>query len=103
MTLPEFVTATRERVGDAAVIVAGVAPLQCFPALPWPLRSILGWRSAALQAAADRLPERLPRLVVERIPILEPDLFSCDGFHPNRRAHAIWGEEIATLALPLVA
>ena len=101
--LAGLVTATRERVGDAAVIVAGVAPLQCFPALPWPLRSILGWRSAALQAAADRLPERLPRLVVERIPILEPDLFSCDGFHPNRRAHAIWGEEIATLALPLVA
>ena len=101
--LAGLVTATRKRIGDAAVIVAGVAPLQCFPALPWPLRSILGWRSAALQAAADRLPERLPRLVVERIPILEPDLFSCDGFHPNRRAHAIWGEEIATLALPLVA
>ena len=101
--LAGLVTAARSRVGDAAVIVAGVAPLQCFPALPWPLRSILGWRSAVLQAAADRLPERLPRLVVERIPMLEPDLFSCDGFHPNRRAHAIWGEEIATLALPLVA
>ena len=44
-----------------------------------------------------------PRLVVERFsePFV-PDLFSCDGFHPNRRAHAIWGEEIAALALPLV-
>jgi lysophospholipase L1-like esterase len=101
--LAGLVIATRERVGDAAVIVGGVAPLHCFPALPWPLRSILSWRSAALQAAADRLPERLPRLVVERIPTLEPDLFLHDGFHPNRRAHAIWGEEIATLALPLVA
>jgi lysophospholipase L1-like esterase len=45
----------------------------------------------------------LPRLVVERISALEPDLFACDGFHPNRRAHAIWGEEIAALALPFVA
>jgi lysophospholipase L1-like esterase len=100
--IAELVTEVRRRVGDAAVVVGGVAPLNCFPALPWPLRDILGWRSAALQAAADRLSERLPRLVVERISALEPDLFACDGFHPNRRAHAIWGEEIAALALPLV-
>ena len=100
--LAELVTAVRRRVGDAAVVVGGVAPLNCFPALPWPLRHILGWRSAALQAAADRLTQRLPRLVVERISALEPDLFACDGFHPNRRAHAIWGEEIAALALPFV-
>ncbi len=100
--LAELVTAARRRVGDAAVVIGGVAPLNCFPALPWPLRHILGWRSAALQAAADRLTERLPRLVVERIPALEPDLFACDGFHPNQRAHAIWGEELATLALPLL-
>jgi lysophospholipase L1-like esterase len=100
--LAGLVVAARSRIGDAAVIVGGVAPLDCFPALPWPLRTILGWRSAALQAAADGLTERLPRLVVERISALEPELFSCDGFHPNRRAHAIWGEEIATLALPFV-
>jgi lysophospholipase L1-like esterase len=100
--LAELVTAVRRRVGDAPVIVGGVAPLNYFPALPWPLRHILGWRSAALQAAADRLTERLPRLVVERISALDPDLFARDGFHPNRRAHAIWGEEIAALALPFV-
>ena len=100
--LAELVTAARRHVGDAAVVVGGVAPLNCFPALPWPLRHILGWRSAALQAAADRLTERLPRLVVERISALEPDLFASDGFHPNRRAHVIWGEHIAELALPLI-
>ncbi|TMJ34375.1 MAG: SGNH/GDSL hydrolase family protein [Alphaproteobacteria bacterium] len=100
--LAELITATRSRVGDAAVVVGGVAPLNYFPALPSPLRHILGWRSAALQAAADRLAERLPRLVVERISGLQPDLFACDGFHPNRRAHAIWGDDIAALALPFV-
>jgi lysophospholipase L1-like esterase len=101
--LAELVTAARSRVGDAAVVVGGVAPLNRFPALPWPLRNVLGWRSTALQAAADRLSGRLPRLVVERFTIpFEPDLFACDGFHPNRRAHAIWGEELAALALPLL-
>jgi lysophospholipase L1-like esterase len=101
--LAELVTALRSRVGDAAVVVGGVAPLNRFPALPWPLRSVLGWRSAALQAAADHLSGRLPRVVVERFTIpFEPGLFACDGFHPNRRAHALWGEELATLALPLL-
>src|SRR5882762_1413215 len=93
----------RRRVGNAAVVVGGVAPLNYFPALPWPLRHILDWRSAALQAAADRLTERLPRLVVERFSApLGPDLFASDGFHPNLQAHTLWGEEIAALALPLV-
>ena len=100
--LAELVTAVRKRVGDAAVVVGGVAPLNCFPALPWPLRRILGWRSAALQAAADHLTERLPRLIVERVSALEPNLFARDGFHPNRHAHAVWGEEIAKLALALI-
>jgi lysophospholipase L1-like esterase len=101
--LAALVTAARARVGNAAVVIAGVAPLASFPALPWPLRTILGWRSNALQAAAERLPERLPRLVVERFSArLDSGLFAADGFHPNKQAHALWGEEIAALALPLV-
>jgi lysophospholipase L1-like esterase len=102
--LAALVAGARQRVGEAAVVIAGVAPLTSFPALPWPLRAILGWRSAALQAAADRLAARLPKLAVERFaapPGLE--LFAQDGFHPNPRAHALWGEKIAALALPLVA
>jgi lysophospholipase L1-like esterase len=98
----ELVTAMRNRVGDAAVMIAGVAPLNCFPALPRPLRNVLGWRSAALQAAADGLTTRFPRLIVERISAINSDLFASDGFHPNQRAHAVWGEKIAALALPLI-
>jgi lysophospholipase L1-like esterase len=102
--LATLVTAARQRVGDAAVVIAGVAPLTSFPALPWPLRAILGWRTAALQAAADRLAARLPKVAVERFAAPPgPELFAQDGFHPNPRAHALWGEKIAALALPLVA
>jgi lysophospholipase L1-like esterase len=101
--LEKLVRAARQRVGDAVVVIGRVAPLSSFPALPWPLRSALGWRSAALQAAAERLTGRLPRLVVERFSAwLEPDLFASDGFHPNAKAHALWGEEIAARALPLL-
>jgi lysophospholipase L1-like esterase len=101
--LAAIVTAARDRVGEAAAVIGGVAPLVSFPALPWPLRSILGWRSAALQAAAEQLSDRLPKLVVERFSEpLAPDLFASDGFHPNSKAHRMWGEKIAALALPLV-
>ena len=102
--LAALVTATRSRVGEAAVVITGVAPLACFPALPWPLRTILNWRSAALQEAAEGLAPRLPRLVVERFSEpFGPHLFASDGFHPNMEAHALWGEEIASLALPLLS
>jgi lysophospholipase L1-like esterase len=101
--LAALVTAARSRIGEAAVVITGVAPLSCFPALPWPLRTVLSWRSAALQEAAEGLVARLPRLVVERFSEpLGPHLFAVDGFHPNTQAHALWGEEIASLALPLL-
>jgi lysophospholipase L1-like esterase len=57
-----------------------------------------------LQAAADRLAARMPKLAVERFAAPPgPELFAQDGFHPNPRAHGLWGEKIAALALPLVA
>ena len=59
--LARLAGAARDRIGQAAVVIGGVAPLGSFPALPWPLRTVLGWRSAALQAAADRIAGRLPR------------------------------------------
>jgi lysophospholipase L1-like esterase len=99
-----LVLAARRQVGDAAVVIAGVAPLRFFPGLPSPLREILGWRCAALQAAAERVSELLPCVVVERFSTpFVPDLFASDGFHPNARAHGLWGEEIAALALPLLS
>jgi lysophospholipase L1-like esterase len=101
--LARLVSMARDRIGQAAVVIGGVAPLASFPALPWALRTALGWRSAALQAAAERLIGRLPRLVVQRFEgPLAPDLFASDGFHPNLKAHTLWGETIAALALPLL-
>lgn len=102
--LAALIAATRARVGNAPVVIAGVPPFASIPAFPRPLGAILGWRAAALQAAAERLPDRIPRLVVQRFSAhLEPHAFCPDGFHPSPRAHAVWGEILAALALPLVA
>jgi lysophospholipase L1-like esterase len=99
--LAGLVTAARGYVGDAAVVIAGVAPLVFFPGLPRPLRTILGWRCAALQASTERLSERLPRVVVERFSApFGPELFARDGFHPNARAHALWGRRLRRWRCP---
>jgi lysophospholipase L1-like esterase len=101
--LEEFITVARDRIGDAAVVVGGVAPVRSFPALRSPLSNVLGWWAEALQAAAEGLTRRLPRLVVERLPPrLGPERFAVDGFHTNAQAHALWGEDIAALAMPLL-
>jgi lysophospholipase L1-like esterase len=85
------------------VVIAGVPPLRSFPALYRPLATVLGWRAEALQCAAERLLRQLPRTVVLRFPArLDSDLFAIDGFHPNAKAHARWGEAIAAAALPLL-
>jgi lysophospholipase L1-like esterase len=102
--LAALVAAARDHVGDAAVIIAGVPPFASIPAFPWPLRTILNWRAAALQAAADLLPERLSRVTVLRFPAsLGPDLFAADGFHPSPKAHELWGEGIAEAAARILA
>ena len=101
--LAGLVTAVRERVGDAAVIVGASLPFTAF-------RRCHG-RFAASSTGGQPHCRRRPIACRSgcRVSLWSGFQYwsrTCslhDGFHPNRRAHAIWGEEIATLALPLVA
>jgi hypothetical protein len=58
-------------------------------------------RAAGRGGEADRMaaPSRRPAICRA----VRARLVRRDGFHPNARAHALWGEEIAALALPLLA
>lgn len=56
-----IVVDARRRIGAVPVVLAGVAPVGRFPALPRPLRDVLGVRSNALDRAARELT-RLPRV-----------------------------------------
>lgn len=90
-----LVAAIRARVGPAPMALAGVPPMHTFPALPQPLRAVLGARARRLDAALARLPARLPAL--RHVPMrLDPSahLFCEDGFHPSEAGYAIWGERI---------
>jgi lysophospholipase L1-like esterase len=88
----------RAQVGDALVLLAGVPPLDYFPALPQPLSFVLGARSAALGRASVSLMKTLNRVVYVPFRIERErcdDLFCADGFHPSELGYKQWAKQLA--------
>ena len=86
--IEKLIEAIRSEVGDALVLLAGVPPLDCFPALPAPLNFVLGARSAALGQASIKLAGRMKRVVHVPFAIAREgrtELFCADGFHPSEQ------------------
>ena len=101
--IERLIDSVRAEVGDALVMLSGVPPMNCFPALPQPLNFVLGARSAALERATVGLAKRLRRVVHVPFTIERDrcaDLFCADGFHPSELGYRLWAEQLAA-ALPL--
>lgn len=96
--LGELLAGISERAPGAQLVLAGVPPMQRFPALPQPLRQVFGWRSQRL----DRLGASVAReLRVLHLPTPVPDdptAFASDGYHPNAAACAVWARAVAAAA-----
>ncbi len=93
-----LIEAIRAEVGDALVLLSGVPPLDYFPALPEPLSSVLGARSAFLGDASVELAKKLKRVVHVPFQIDGTrcvDLFCADGFHPSELGYKQWAEQLA--------
>jgi lysophospholipase L1-like esterase len=93
-----LIDAVRAEVGDVPVLLSGVPPLDYFPALPQPLSTVLGARSAALGQATVSLAKKMKRVVhvpfqIEKERCL--DLFCADGFHPSELGYRLWAEHLA--------
>jgi lysophospholipase L1-like esterase len=85
-----------ERAPAATVLLAGIPPMQRFPALPEPLATVFGWRAARLDGIAARVARERPR--VRHLPTPVPDdpaAFAADGYHPNAAACALWAGAVA--------
>jgi len=94
--IEQLITAIRARVGPAPVLLSPVPPMHSFPALPQPLRSVLGARARLLDGALARLPARLP--AVGHLPMwvdAAPHLFCADGFHPSEAGYQAIGGRLA--------
>jgi len=95
--IERLIDAVRDQVGDALVLLSGVPPMDCFPALPQPLSFVLGARSASLERASVELAQRLRRVV--HVPFAMEknceELFCADGFHPSELGYKLWAEQLA--------
>ncbi|NYE11221.1 SGNH/GDSL hydrolase family protein [Actinomadura citrea] len=101
----ELVALLRGRFPEATVLVAGMPPVHRFPALPRPLRSVLGARARAMDritrdAAAAGGAVHAP---MDEAMARDPHLFASDGFHPSAAGYRVWARDLARAAVPATA
>jgi lysophospholipase L1-like esterase len=79
------------------VLWSGLPPMHRFPALPQPLRAVLGRHARDLDAALKRHACRAQAGLqhVPMPPMSRPEWIARDGFHPGPQAYAVWGDAMA--------
>lgn len=94
--LTALLTALTIHSPQAQVLLAGVPPMQRFPALPMPLRQAFGWRAGRLDRVGQQVAADIES--VRHLPTPVPDdpaAFASDGYHPNALACGEWARVIA--------
>ncbi len=88
----------RQTLGVRHFVLAGLPPVDVFPALPQPLRWYLGSRARIF---SRRLKQDIEQESdVEFLDLrftLDPDLMATDGFHPGPGIYNQWGELAAAM------
>jgi len=83
------------------VLWSGLPPMHRFPALPQPLRGVMGLHARALDAALGRWCAARPggvRPLATHVPMpamTDPALVASDGFHPGPGAYRVWADALA--------
>ena len=88
----------------AVIAVAGMPPLQGFPLLPQPLRSVFGMRGKSFDEVAKRVIGRYQNSI--HVPLefeTDPSQFAPDGYHPSEESYAEFGRYMADRLLALEA
>lgn len=79
------------------IVLAGVPPMQVFPALPAPLRQVLGMKARALDQINREMAAS--RQQVLHLPftanLQDVRQMAEDGYHPSALGVSIWAEELA--------
>lgn len=92
-------TLLSSRFGVRHVVQSGLPPLGAFPALPRPLRALMGMTARRFDTAlADSLSGHPTATHVAFSMPLTPSLMAPDGFHPGPAGYALW----ADLLLPAI-
>ena len=88
------------RCAPRLILLSGVPPMAHFPALPQPLRAVMGMKARTLDTAAQALAAR-PRThyVALAIDGRDPGMMAVDGYHPSARGCAAWATLLAECAV----
>lgn len=93
--------ALQERCRPRLILLSGVPPVGAFPALPQPLRAVLGLKAAALDRALAGLALARDRTL--HVPLLldtrDPLLMAHDGYHPSAAGCVAWAALLAGASL----
>lgn len=100
--LRALLTALEARCKPGMIVLAGVPPLEKFPALPQPLRWVMGLKGRALDAAARRIAAGSTNIRHVGFALAPSDsgLMASDGFHPSVHGCQAWAAQLTTACLP---
>ena len=79
------------------IIFTALPPMHHFPALPQPLRWVLGMRAKQFNRALQEFVATRPHcsLLAFELP-MQPEFIASDGFHPSATTYGLWAEQAAT-------
>ncbi len=94
----ELIKAIIKHSPNARIAMAAIPPMERFPALPQPLRSILGMRGRDFQVVLEAVAAGF-----ENVDVVTPEFdrnlenFSADGFHPSQRGYRICARAVSAI------
>lgn len=91
----------QQRCQPRHILLSGVPPLQLSPALPEPLRTVLGLKAAALDQVARQVAKQRSGVVYAALPRHngDPGLLAGDGYHPSEQGTALWAAQLLKVFL----
>ncbi|MEQ8205659.1 MAG: SGNH/GDSL hydrolase family protein, partial [Woeseia sp.] len=86
----------RQRFGVRCIVLSTLPPMHLFPALPQPLRWVLGQRARQFSAVLRRLAEQTEACSLCEVDISgDETMMAEDGFHPGPPVYKRWAAQIA--------
>ncbi|WP_420475380.1 SGNH/GDSL hydrolase family protein [Noviherbaspirillum sp. ST9] len=99
--LDEVLQTLARRCQPKLVLLSGLPPVAHFPALPQPLRFVMGLKASVLDHAAKELAAT--REAVCYVPLAldthDMAMMASDGYHPSEKGCTAWAELLAEAAL----
>ena len=88
----------QQRFGVHCIVISTLPPMHLFPALPQPLRWVLGQRAQQFSAVLRGLVQRSERCVLCEVDTSgDRTMMADDGFHPGPPVYSRWAAQVVRL------